>query len=109
MTKIKHSANAAEQVAIVPFNPLGAHFQQAINDPFQVTRLEGQRERYLLVQCHTQNARYTLSSVSTPTATFGFVLTAGNPAVIIPVGGPEVNPQFIAETAGSILEYQWLE
>lgn len=109
MSKIKHAANAAEQVALAPFNPLDAHIQQGIDTAFTPPRPEGDRARYLLVQCHTENARYTLSPISSPTATVGFVLTAGNDPVIIPVGGPDVNPKFISETAGSILEYQWLE
>lgn len=109
MSKIKHASNAAEQVAIAPFNPLDAHEQQAIDAAFAPTRPEGDRARYLLVQCHTQNARYTLSEISSPTATVGFRLTAGDPPVIVPVGGPNVNPKFISETAGAILEYQWLE
>ena len=109
MSKIKHAANAAEQVALAPFNPLDAHVQQAIDDAFTPPRPDGDRARYLLVQCHTENARYTLSPISSPTATVGFVLTAGDPPVMIPVGGPDVNPKFISETAGSILEYQWLE
>ena len=64
--------------------------------------------RYLLVQCHTENARYTLTENSGPTATTGFVLTAGNDPIMIPMG-PDIVPKFLSETAGSILEYQWLE
>lgn len=109
MSKIKHASNAATQMALAPFNPLDAHVQQAVDTQFGPARPEGSRERYLLVQCHTQNVRYTLSPVSSPTATEGFVLTAGDPPILIPVQGPDVNPQFISETAGAILEYQWLE
>jgi len=109
MSKIKHATNAANQVALAPFNPLDAHGQQAIDAQYTPPRPAGDRARYLLVQANTENARYTLSEVSSPTATFGFVITAGDPPVIIPVGGPNVNPQFISETAGCILEYQWLE
>ena len=109
MSKIKHAANAAQQVAIAPLNPLDAHVSQAVDAQFGPERPAGDRARYLLVQAHTENVRYTLSISSSPTATEGFVLTAGNDPIIIPVGGPDVNPQFISETAGAILEYQWLE
>lgn len=57
----------------------------------------------LLVQAVEQNIRYVL--VGTPSQTSGFLLTAGNDPIAIPVvSGMTV--QFIAETAGARLEMQ---
>lgn len=57
----------------------------------------------LLVQAVEQNIRYVL--VGTPSQTSGFLLTAGNDPIAIPVvSGMTV--QFIAETADARLEMQ---
>lgn len=63
---------------------------------------------YLMVQAVTQNIRYTLTVGVNPTATVGFQLVASAVPTII-VMGRGVNPRFIREAAGAVLNYQWLE
>lgn len=57
----------------------------------------------LLVQAVDQNIRYVL--VGTPSQTSGFLLTAGNDPIAIPVV-EGMTVQFIAETADARLEMQ---
>jgi hypothetical protein len=59
----------------------------------------------VLVQALTQNARFTLDGF-TPTASKGFQLKAGDPPLFIQITRGMVL-KFIAETAGSILEYEY--
>ena len=63
---------------------------------------------YLMVQAVTQNVRYTLTVGVNPAATIGFQLVASAAPIIIALGRG-VNPRFIREAAGAILQYQWLE
>jgi hypothetical protein len=59
----------------------------------------------ILMQALTQNARYTLDG-SDPTASKGFQLKAGDaPLYVQFTKGMAL--KFIAETAGSILEYEY--
>lgn len=62
--------------------------------------------RSILLQALTQNVRYTLDG-SAPGANNGFRLTAGNDPVVLPIGATETL-KVISETAGAVLEYQWL-
>jgi hypothetical protein len=59
----------------------------------------------ILVQALTQNARYTLDGF-TPTATKGFQMKAGDSPLFIQITRGMVL-KFVAETAGSILEYEY--
>ena len=59
----------------------------------------------VLVQALTQNIRYTLDG-STPTASYGFRLTAGNDPIRIQMA-PTTTLKFISETAGAILEWEY--
>jgi len=59
----------------------------------------------LLIQAVTQNVRYTIDG-TTPTATLGFLLTAGDPPGIIYFGA-DMQVQVIEETATASLQYQW--
>lgn len=61
----------------------------------------------MLVQAVTANIRFTLSNGVAPTTTTGFLLTASDPPVYIPLG-THFTPQFIAETSGAVLEYQFI-
>lgn len=63
--------------------------------------------RGILIQALAQNIRLTLSSGQPPTTTTGFQLLAGDPPSLIPMGTGST-PQFIRETSGAILEYQWV-
>lgn len=60
----------------------------------------------LLVQALTQNIRYTLSN-TTPTASVGFQLKAGDPPVRIDLE-EGMSIRFIEETSGAVLQRQWL-
>lgn len=59
----------------------------------------------LLIQAITQNVRFTLDG-SSPSATKGFQLRAGDPPVVIPVSSTTV-VTVIEETATADLQYQW--
>jgi hypothetical protein len=58
----------------------------------------------IIIQAITGNVRFTLDG-STPTATYGFELQAGQMPVCIPVPGGGIN--VIQETTTD-LEYQWV-
>lgn len=92
-------------VSDAPFTPLGAHTQVA-NLASAVTLTPPARARNIVVQAFGANVRYTLDvdTTTVPTATKGFVITAGSDPVIIPIRS---NIRFIQEGAGASLEYQW--
>ena len=69
-----------------------------------VTLAKPAESRSILVQALTQNIRYTLDG-TTPTASLGFQLKAGDPPVLIPVHNSSI--KFIEETATAVLQYQW--
>lgn len=61
----------------------------------------------VMVQVKTQNVTMTLDG-TTPTASLGFLLTAGDPAIYIPCEvGNEL--KFLEAADGAILEYQFLQ
>ena len=90
------------------YEPVGAHASAAlgaavlnVSAPTGGVEVDG-----LLVQCETQNVRYTFDK-STPVASAsGFVLTAGNDPVLIPVTSGVI--KFLREASGAILHYQWV-
>ena len=82
------------------FNPSGAHSDGATISSATVLTKAGNK---LLIQALTQNVRYTLDG-TTPTATTGFQLVAGNPPIIIPVEGRTV-VTVIQEAATADLQY----
>ncbi len=59
----------------------------------------------LLVQTITQNIRYTIDGTS-PTASLGFQLRAGDPPIVIPVW-PGTTIKVIQEAATAVLTEQW--
>ena len=61
----------------------------------------------ILVQALAQNIRFTLSNGQAPTTTTGFQILAGDPPFLIPLSSG-ATPQFIRETSGAIMEYQWM-
>lgn len=63
--------------------------------------------RWLMVQADAQDIRFTLSGAN-PTATTGFHLTKSGEIFYIPIRTGTV-PRFLAETAGAILNYQWMK
>ncbi len=60
------------------------------------------------VQSNEQDSRYTLDGTD-PSAAFGFVLTASNDPLIIPIVGGRTRIKFIEETSGAVIEYQYGE
>jgi hypothetical protein len=57
----------------------------------------------IIIQAITGNVRFTLDG-STPTATYGFELQAGQLPVTIPVPGGGIN---VIQESATDLEYQW--
>ena len=89
--------------AISGFNPLGAHNDGlTITSATVITLTTGATK--ILMQALTQNIRYTLDS-TTPTATLGFQLKAGDPPIIV-ILEDGVVLTVIEETATADLQYQ---
>lgn len=86
------------------FMPLNGepHRQYAVNTLF--TYNIPKQCNCVAVQAVTQNIRFTLDGTN-PTASSGFVMKAGDPAVKIEITQTTVL-KFIAETAGAILQIQ---
>lgn len=86
------------------FSPVGSHADgDDISSAATLTPATGATK--LLIQALTQNVRFTLDG-TTPTASKGFQLAAGDPAVVIPIG-PNTTIKVIEETATADLQYQW--
>lgn len=93
------------------FNPIGAHSDGAtISSATVLTKPAALATGVakLLIQALTQNVRYTLDG-TTPTASKGFQLKAGDPPVIIPTGTYTVvtviEETATAYTVGTTVEY----
>lgn len=100
-------AGPAQPVAIVtPFIPVGAHTTDTtVSTATTLTRPTGANR--LLMQCVTQNIRYTLDGTTVPTASVGFRLAAGDSVEI--VLGPTAVVVVIEETASAVVGWQWAE
>jgi len=86
------------------FNPLGAHNDGlAISTAQTLTPTAG--ATMLLIQAIGQNVRLTLDG-TTPTASKGFQVVAGDPAIIVPIGANTVI-KVIQEAATADLQYQF--
>lgn len=59
----------------------------------------------LMIQALTQNVRFTLDG-TTPTASLGFQLAAGDPPIILPISSTTV-VKVIQETATASLQYNF--
>ncbi len=89
--------------AVSGFNPLGAHNDGlVITSAVVITLTTGATK--ILMQALSQNVRYTLDS-TTPTATLGFQLKAGDPPIIL-ILEDGVVITVIEETATADLQYQ---
>jgi len=86
------------------FNPVGAHVDGTdISSAVVLTPATDAKK--LLVQALDQNVRYTLDG-TTPDATTGFQLKAGDPPVVVPVAtGGTIT--VIEEAATADIQYQW--
>lgn len=85
---------------------VGAHVSQTLGtDVFAPPKPAS--ASYLMVQALTQNIRYRLDG-GVPTASVGFQLLAGDAPLLIPMEA-SVQPNFIREASGAILQFQWFE
>lgn len=86
------------------FEPSGSH-----NDGLDISSAETltipSTATKLLIQALTQNIRYTLDG-TTPTASKGFQIKAGDPAVLIPLGNTTAI-KVIEEAATADMQYQF--
>ncbi|MFN3652351.1 MAG: hypothetical protein ACK47B_22475 [Armatimonadota bacterium] len=99
--------NASELAPLpiqVPLAPVGAHSDGLAISAAQTLAPPAGASR-LLIQALGQNVRYTLDG-TTPTASAGFQLRAGDPPVLIPIGSGTV-VKVIEEAATADLQYQW--
>ena len=88
---------------LLRFDPIGSHTDgTAISSAATLTPADGATK--LLIQALDQNVRFTLDG-TTPTASTGFQLVAGDPPVMIWVAGATV--KVIEEAATADLQYQW--
>ncbi len=83
--------------------PVGSHTRNASLSS-AVTLTKPATATRLLIQCETQNVKFTLDGTA-PTATTGFLLVASDPAILIPVGGTAV--KVIEVAASASINYQW--
>ena len=86
------------------FTPLGPHTRRTdLATAQRLTPVAGGTA--VSVQAIVQNVRYTFDG-STPAATHGFQLMAGDPPVIIELA-PNMILRFIEEAPTASLHYQW--
>lgn len=88
-----------------PFVPVGSHTQNSsMSSAVSVTVTAGATQ--WMAQAQTKNVRVTFDGTTTPTASKGFQIKAGNAATIWPVvGGATI--MFIEEEATAVLDYQF--
>jgi hypothetical protein len=88
------------------FSPKGSHTSDSsLATAKKISPPANLGANQLLIQALTQNVRFTLDN-TTPTATVGFQLKAGDPATLIPLGAGVV-VRVIEETASATIQYQW--
>lgn len=61
----------------------------------------------VLVQAFAQNVRFVADGTTTPTATIGFQVKAGDPPQLLPFP-PGTQLQFIEEAASATVEFQYV-
>jgi len=93
-------------VDTLEFNPVGAH-SDGLDISSAVTLTPPIGATKLLIQALDQACRFTLDG-TTPTAANGFQLAAGDPPLLLPLGGSSVI-KVIEEAATCDLQYQWGE
>jgi hypothetical protein len=90
-------------MATFPYAPNGGH-QQATNLSSVQALLLAAGTTGIIVQATTQNVRIRIDG-GNPTATLGFQIRAGDPAVLIPLW-PNAVVRAIEEAATAKLDYQ---
>lgn len=92
-------------VAEITFNPYGAHNSLSLTTVQTLTQPSGSTQ--FIVQALSNNVRITVSeNGTTPTASTGFQIKAGDPPSIIPIGSRSII-KVISEIGTANLEYQW--
>lgn len=87
-----------------PFSAVGAHVRNAVLTSAVVITTPAAVSG-VLIQSLVANVRYTLDN-TTPTATIGFQLKAGDPAVFLAVNAGQVI-RMIQEAANAEVQYQF--
>lgn len=96
--------NVPWKMVLAGFSPIGAHVDGTdISSAVTLTPAAGATK--LLIQVTTQNLRYTLDGTA-PTTSSGFLMTAGDPPIII-VLEDNVTIKVIEESATADIQYQW--
>lgn len=87
------------------FRAEGSHVDGlTISSAVELTK-PGSGANKILIQALTQNVRYTLDG-TTPTASLGFQLKAGDPPTLMYIG-VGITLTVIEEASGADLQYQW--
>lgn len=101
-------------IDLIQFRPLGAHQDGlAINTAKDLfadatptyASFTGFKPTKIMLQVHTQNARYRLDGTA-PTTSAGFQLKAGDPPIILSIVGI-TSLKVIEEAASADLQMQW--
>lgn len=90
-------------VSISPYLPVGAHTSNSSLSAATNITMPG-RATGILMQALTQNIRFTLDG-TTPSASVGFQLKAGDPPTLIPFA-PNTTIRVIEESASANLQWQ---
>jgi hypothetical protein len=98
----------AEKVAL-SFKPVGAHTENnslasVVTLALPAALADGGQ---IMLQCFTQNVRFTLDG-TTPDADTGFRITAARDPIIVWID-PAASLKLIEEAATAVLQYQWGE
>jgi len=90
---------------IAGFRPLGSHVQNTSLSSVVTLTPPNDTATKLLVQATGKNVRFTLDGTN-PTASKGFRLTVGDPALLI-VMEDAVTIKVIGEHNNAVIDYQW--
>lgn len=88
------------------FNPVGSH-NDGLDISSAATITIPSTATKWMAQALVKNVKYTLDGTA-PTSTKGFQLTAGNPAIVIPIG-KDTSIKVIQQEATADLQYQFGE
>lgn len=87
------------------YTPVGGHNSATIGATV-ITLSPPAGSNWVILQALTQNIRLTLDG-TTPSATVGFQIRAGDPAVRIPITSTTVI-KYIEETSGAVVQRQFI-
>ena len=96
----------AYQIQTAPFDPVGSHTRNAaLGTAVDLSALRPDGADKLMIQCDTQNVRYTLDG-TVPTATVGFLLLTTEPPTIIACSDT-TRVRVIQAAGGAVINYIW--